>query len=349
MASPTIFGAFKPLPTATKTDLISYNLRGSIDGLAGDLAKAANRGKLPTTVATGLTDETAIKAAVLAWLETLVPANKRTPGDDWKSTFVREYRSTWITGAYPASQALAIELSSICNTNKGNATKYYNQTLLVDVDATSPFKAEYDAHVKRTWSGKEKIGWRGDDRTPDTIVGKNLDGTGFAPRKPIQVPIWRTDESKLDVDCDTTVCVAIDIRGCAFFPLSKPVADTWVYCVILSEGWNTYYLQNKVAAQKNLTPGTKDFNDKVWLFNERCVSQARATEIACAIKLERKIRDGSDPLTGVRFRLGEVRKYPCYQQLTASMLIKIENEIAPYAKWYPANPGKWLTYQGEVD
>ncbi len=349
MASPTIFGAFKPIPFATRKDLVSYNLRGSVDGLAGDLAKATNRAKLPGTVATGLTDEAAIKAAVLVWFESLIPVNKRTPGYEWKSTFVREFAARWITVPYPASTALAAELASLCSTNKSNAANYYDQTVLVDVAAASPFKTEYDTLVKRTWSGKEKIGWRGDDRTPDTIVGKNFDGTGFAPRKPIEVPIWRTDESKLDVDCDTTVCVAIDIRGCAFFPLSKPVSDTWVYCVILSEGWNTYYLQNKVATQKNLTPGTKEFNDKVWLFNERCVSQARATEIACAIKLERKIRDGKDPLSGVRFRLGEVRKYPAYQQLTASMLIKIENEITPYAKWYPANPGKWLTYQGEVD
>lgn len=289
------------------------------------------------------------KAAILVWLESLIPSAKRKPNDDWKSTFVREYTNRWITDKYPASTELAAELGSLCTTNRSNANNYYNQTVLVDVDATSPFKTEYDQHVKRAWTGKEKIGWRGDDRTPETIVGKNFDGTGFAPRKPIEVPIWRTDESKLDVDCDTTVCVAIDIRGCAFFPLSKPVTDTWVYCVILSEGWNTYYLQTKVAEQKGLTPGTKDFNDKVWLFNERCVSQARPTEIACAIKLERKIRDGKDPLTGVRFHLGEVRKYPAYEQLTASMLIKIQNDISPYAKWYPANPSKWLTYQGEVD
>jgi hypothetical protein len=352
MATNTIFGAFKPLTPQTRAGLIAYNLSGNVDGIAVSLSKeyislvpAAEVDKLKDTKNTNVLD----KAKVLVWLESLIPAAKRKPGDNWKAMFVKEFTRKWVTDKYPASANLAETLANLCTTNRSNAANYYDQTLMIDVDASSPFKNEYDTSVKRAWSGVEKIGWRGDDRTPETIVGANFNGTGFEPRKKTSAPIWRTDESKLDVDCDTTICVAVDIRGCAFFPLSKPVRNTWVYCVILSEGWNTHYLQQKVATQKNLSPGTKDFNDKVWLFNERCVSQAKPTEIACAVQLERDIRDGKDPLSGVRFRLGEVRRYPAFNMLTTPMLIKLQNDLAKYARMYPANPKKWLTYQGEVD
>jgi hypothetical protein len=346
MASPTtIFQAFKPLPRDTRTDLVNYNLRNSVDEMAGDLAgKPDIRRLLPATELAKLKD----KPAILAWLESLIPADKRKPNDDWKAVFVRNFTGKWVTNKYPTATELATEMGKTCVSNRGAANSYYDQTLLMDVDAASPFRSEYTTNVKRAWTGVDRVGWRGDDRKPETIVGSNCDGTGFAPRKRSEAPIWRTDESKLDVDTDTTVCVAVDIRGCAFFPLSKPVKNTWVYCILLGEGWNTYYLQTKIAADKKLTAGSKEFNNKVWLFNERCVSSAKPSEIACAIQLEREIRDGKDPLTGVRFRLGEVRRYDAFRSLNASLLIKIQNSIAKYANWYPAAP-KWLTYQGEVD
>lgn len=348
MAAPaTIFQAFKPLPQNVKNDLINYNLRGSVDGMAQALLTDAHfRGLLPPSELSKLGN----KQAILDWFKSLIPANQRQPNDDrndeWKVVFVRDFRRSWVTSRYPTCGDLGTAMASTCSTNRSNANSYYDTKRVMDVDPLGPFQHEYTTNVKRAWAGVERIAWRGDDRTPETIVGSNYNGTGFAPRKPSQVPIWRPEEDKLDVDTDTTVCVAVDIRGCAFFPLSKPVTDTWVYCVILSEGWNTYYLQTKVAQEKHLAAGSREFNEKVWMFNERCVSSARPTEIACAIQLERLIRDRKNPLTGVRFRLGEVRRYQAFRSLTASLLIKIQNSISPYADWYPVAP-RWLTYQGE--
>jgi hypothetical protein len=165
-------------------------------------------------------------------------------------------------------------------------------------------------------------------------------------------PIWRPQDAFKDVDLDTTVCVARDIRGCAFFPLSKPVKFSWAYCVLIREGWNTYYLQKKLAAEGNILPDTEAYNKTVWMFHEKCVSRIEPKDIVIAIQLERRIFDGKDPLSGIQFRLNTASGRTNFKTILSLEYEqkKVMNEtISQFAKgWYPARPNDWLTYQGVV-
>jgi len=340
-----LFDHFQPLDQGSRQTLIEYSKVACVNDVAQCLTKDEYKNKLPQADHANFRD----KDSALQWLRNLIP-NQANVAGDWKLYFVANYANTWITARYPGnSQAslLAREvLDQVRAARRLDTAGYYDEIRLITVDGTSPFKTEYDAHVKKQWAGIKQVGWRGDDRNPTMIMQ-----TGFSPKVSVNVPIWRPQDHNLDVDLDTTVCVARDIRGTAFFPLSKPVQYTWAYCVLIREGWNTYYLQKKLATEANLSRGDAGYSDKVWLFHEQCVNRVDPHDIVLAIQVERRIRDGRNPLSGIQFRLltnNGRKNFMTWPKLEQDQRKKIEDTVSQFGDgWYPA-AGQWLTYQGIV-
>jgi len=344
---PSIFDAFQPLDEASKLTLVNYNKCAAVDSLANALATDAQyKNKIPLPQRNAIRD----RATAQDWLKSLMPAVPAV--GDWRLEFVKNFAQKWVRDKYPGNAealALAVEMSQMLSTARGlkPTMDYYTQVRGITVDDTSQFKGDFDGHVKKNWSGVKRIGWRGDDRDPDTMM-KN----GFSPRVSTTTPIWRPQEAFKDVDLDTTVCVARDIRGSAFFPLSKPVKYTWAYCVLIREGWNTYYLQKKLAEENNIQPNTADYHKTVWMFHEKCVSRIEPKDIVIAIQLERRIFDGNDPLSGIQFRLNTTSgrtNFKTITQLEGAQRKVMDETISQFSKgWYPSKPNEWLTYGGVV-
>lgn len=343
---PGIFDAFKPLDALSVGNILDYNKRGAVDEMAQALAtKPDLTALLPDTLRSSLTNN---KAAVLQWLCDLIPAPANRTGD-WRLFFVRNFAQKWVKDKYPACADLAAAIARQVSVAKGlNANmSYYQENRNITVDASSPFKAEYDTHVAKRWQGVKRIGWRGDDRDPQVMFQ-----AGFSPRVSVSSPIWRPQENNKDVDLDTTVCVARDIRGSAFFPLSKPVTLTWAYCVLIKEGWNTYYLQKKLAEERNQQVDTPQYRKTVWMFHEKCVNRVEPEDIVMAVQLERQIYDNKSPLTGIRFRLNDCTgkiNGRVWSTLDTPQRHKVEDTVGEYlGTWYPSAAGQWLTYDGVV-
>lgn len=344
---PTIFDQFQPLDGNAKQTLVDYNKTGAVSEMAQALTKDEYRNLLPLADRGNLGN----RDAALNWLRDLIPTPANRTGA-WQLYFVKNYSPAWIKGRYPGNvQAaeLASKIGSQISTARGlkPTMDYYTQVRAITVPGGSQFKGEYDAHVKKNWAGVKQVGWRGDDRDPDLMMK-----SGFSPRVSVNVPVWRPQESFRDVDLDTTVCVARDVRGSAFFPLSKPVQLTWAYCVLIREGWNTYYLQKKLAAEKNLNRNDPAYNKTVWMFHEKCVNRVEPQDIVIAVQLERKIYDRVDPLSGIQFRLvtsSGRTNFRAVVNLEAEQKAKIEEILSEFSKtWYPSSSNKWLTYDGVV-
>lgn len=344
---PTIFDQFQPLNDGSKETLVNYNKNGAVNEMALALTRDEYKNLLPLADRVNLAN----RDAALEWLRNLIPLQANRAGE-WRLYFVKNYAQTWIKNRYPGN-AQAAELAAKVSGQVSNARglkptmAYYTDVRAITVPDGNQFKGEYDAHVKKNWAGVKQVGWRGDDRDPDLMMK-----SGFSPRISVNVPVWRPQESFRDVDLDTTVCVARDVRGSAFFPLSKPVQFTWAYCVLIREGWNTYYLQKKLAAEKNLNRDTPAYNKTVWMFHEKCVNRIEPKDIVIAVQLERKIFDGNDPLSGIQFRLisptGRTN-FRAVANLEAAQKLKIEEILSEFSKgWYPSGSNKWLTYDGVV-
>lgn len=344
---PNIFDAFQPLDDASKLTLVNYNKGGAIDSLANALATEAKyKDNIPMPDRATIRD----RATAQNWLRSLMPAVPAV--GDWRLAFVQNFVRRWITNKYPGNPqaaTLAADVANYVSTAKGlkPTMDYYTEVRGITVDDASPSKGEFDAHVKKNWAGIKRVGWRGDDRDPDSMMT-----AGFSPRVSTTTPIWRPQEAFKDVDLDTTVCVARDIRGSAFFPLSKPVKFSWAYCVLIREGWNTYYLQKKLAEDQNILPTTAAYNKTVWMFHEKCVSRIEPKDIVIAIQLERRIFDGNDPLSGIQFRLNTASgrtNFIAMSKLEPAQKKLMSETISQFAKgWYPAKSNEWLTYDGIV-
>jgi hypothetical protein len=339
-----IFDDFQPLDLGSKQIMVDYNKMGAVDGIAQALTTNEFKNMLPIADQANVRD----KAAALQWLRSLIPPQSNVVGD-WKLYFLTNFSAPWIKNKYPgdfqASRLAAAIFDKVKQARTLDTNPYFNEIQLVTVGDSSQYKAEYDAHVKKTWTGIKQIGWRGDDRVPTMIMY-----SGFSPKVSVNVPVWRPQDHNLDVDLDTTVCIARDIRGSAFFPLSKPVRFTWAYCVLMREGWNTYYLQKKLAAESNLSKGDAGYLKKVWLFHEKCVNRVEPADILLAIQVERRIFDGTSPLTGIQFRLlpntGRTN-FLAMDRLETDKKNRIQEIVSEYDKgWYPSSSNQWLTYDG---
>lgn len=343
----TIFSTFQPLTDGAKNTLVDYNKTGAVNEMAWALTKDEYKNLLPT----GDRGNLATTASALQWLCNLIPVPANRAGQ-WQLYFVKNWAPAWLKNKYPGNPQvveLANKISQQMSTARGlkPTMDYYTTVRGITVPDGDPFKAEFDAHVKKNWAGVKQVGWRGDDREPEVIMK-----SGFSPRVSINMPVWRPDPSQRDVDLDTTVCVARDIRGSAFFPLSKPVEFTWAYCVLIKEGWNTYYLQKQLAAEQNLTKNTPAYNKTVWMFHEKCVNRVEPKDIVIAVRLERKIFDRRDPLSGIQFRLisstGRTN-FRAVAGLDVAQKNKIESTISEFSsRWYPGSGNQWLTYDGVV-
>jgi hypothetical protein len=347
----SILQAFPAAPQQTKDDLRNRNKRKAIDVTAETI-----RERVPVPFAH-------TKEGALAWFKSLIPADKRralekfTAGEDWKVYFFDNYRTSWL----PALPDLALALSNLVSEKKTSLppSAYDNFQAITEEGLSWWQKREFRQHVYKHWNGIKRIAWRGDDRAPDKIMDEGC--MGFQPRVSSTVPLWRPADGKWDVDTDTTVCVARDIRGSAFFPLNDHT-NTYVYCVLVKEGWNTYYLQKKVAeADKELKKATKEkkkvtesqpYKDEVWMFHEKCAQHIAPEDVIAAFKIERQFhRTDLDPapLAGIRFRLGEYRQNDAaWASLDQEQRNSILSTLREYAgHWNPFCEGFWLTYYGE--
>ncbi len=345
---PSIFDSFQPLDQATKQILVNYNKSGGVNEMAWALAtKAEYKDLMPPALKATLSDS----AAALNWLCSLIPAPANRAGD-WKLFFVRNFMQRWVKDKYPGDPGmsdLAAKMGTQLNVAKGLKPEmdYYQEVRSIAVQPGAAQEGEFNTHVAKNWVGIKQIGWRGDDRDPDTMMKD-----GFSPRVSATAPIWRPQEAFKDVDLDTTVCVARDIRGSAFFPLSKPVTYSWAYCVLIKVGWNTYYLQKRLAEERGQAPNDPAYKKTVWMFHEKCVSRIAPQDIVFAVQLPRRIFDGVDPLSGVQFRLNSAAARTNFRALTsleAEQRKKMEETYSEFSRgWYPAAPNQWLTYDGVV-
>jgi hypothetical protein len=347
----SLFDSFGPLDPASAQAMVNYHKQRVVDSIANTIATDTKfRSKFPMTEQAGVSSHD----GALQWLRGLIPATAN-PGSNWKQYFLASYKSTWITGRYKGNEGmrdLALAISGQLGTARGLSPgmNYYQtvQSMAPAANAPQAVVDTFNRHVRKQWVGVKQIGWRGDDREPNVMMK-----AGFEPRVSTTTPVWRPQAGMEDVDLDTTVCVARDIRGCAFFPLSKPIPATWAYCVRIRVGWNTYYVQKELAREKGITDTTSAaYRKKVWLFHEKCVSKIEPADIILAIRLERKIHDGRSPLSGIKFTIKDGTgklNMDAFESLSLDQRHEVESVLSPYlGSWYPQAPNEWLTYDGVV-
>lgn len=347
----SIFDSFAPLDQASAQAMVDYHKQRVVDDIASTIATDMGfRSKFPATEQGGVSSFD----GALQWLRGLIPPTANA-GANWKQYFLANFKSAWITSRYVGNDGmggLALNISGQLGRARGMKPQmnYYQtvQSMAPAANAAQSVRDTYNRHIRKQWVGVKQIGWRGDDREPNVMMR-----AGFEPRVSTTTPVWRPQEGMEDVDLDTTVCVARDIRGCAFFPLSKPIPATWAYCVRIRVGWNTYYVQKELAREKGITDTTSAaYRKKVWLFHEKCVSKIEPEDILLAIRLERKIFDGRSPLSGIKFTIkdGTGRlNMDSFASLSPDQQHEVERVLSPYlGSWYPQAPNEWLTYDGVV-
>ena len=219
--------------------------------------------------------------------------------------------------------------------------------------------------------------WRGDDRGPDAVFE-----TGFTTKRERDKEvkggankiIWRSGGSTDDILPASAVCLAKDVRGSAFFPLTGAPAF-YMYAVGKTRAVNTFKAQQRAEQAET---GSHDFrqegrygydpeyseSDKasaVWQFQEYAAHRVRSDEILACFEVTRRTLvtpNGNDnvAIAGIQFKLKFVKHGPIYdvrrtnkalfKQLTA-LQEKAKSESAKYENYYP-DKQKFLSYMGIV-
>jgi hypothetical protein len=219
--------------------------------------------------------------------------------------------------------------------------------------------------------------WRGDDRGPDAVFE-----TGFTTKRERDKEvkggankiIWRSGGSTDDILPASAVCLAKDVRGSAFFPLTGAPAF-YMYAVGKTRAVNTFKAQQRADQAET---GSHDFrqegrygydpnyseSDKasaVWQFQEYAAHRVRSDEILACFEVTRRTlvpANGNDnvAIAGIQFKLEFVKDGPIYdvrrtnkalfKQLTA-LQEKAKSESAKYENYYP-DEQRFLSYMGIV-
>lgn len=232
--------------------------------------------------------------------------------------------------------------------------------------AKSPYEESYTT---------PKIFWRGDDRAPDAVFA-----TGFTTtneRNHVTLPgankiIWRDGGGLDDVLPASAVCLAKDIRGSAFFPLTG-AANFYIYAVAKLTVVSTFKAQQEVEQHATRTnkfrrperyqydPAYENGDDAsaVWQFKEHAAHRVESTEMLAAFRVERQTLippygDESVAIGGIRFRLSFDAAAPIpdafpkkKKQLQRKLINDAKSVAGQFAHYYPAD-NQFLSYMGTV-
>jgi hypothetical protein len=219
---------------------------------------------------------------------------------------------------------------------------------------------------------KAKLFWRGDDRSPSQVVS-----TGFTTKRERDkvnepgesVILWRSGNNQDDLDPDSAVCVAKDVRGAAFFPLDKDAK--YIYAIALYEVVNTHKMQQRqergetgTRARKperyRFDPTEEDSNQSpIWQFQEYAAHRITGTQILLGFEVEREFLVGESgignyhqkyPMAGIRFKLNfqwqsSVARSKRFRHVASQAMAAAKT----YANWYPSDPNQYISYFGFVE
>jgi hypothetical protein len=228
------------------------------------------------------------------------------------------------------------------------------------------YEEEYDA---------PELFWRGDTRPPAQVFATgfttNNERAGVVDKGANRI-IWRSGGDTDDILPASAVCMAKDIRGGSFFPLTG-ASTFYLYAVGKTRIVNTFKAQQDSEADAT---GSSEFRrderygydpeytdgdeaSAVWQFQEYAAHRVETTEIAAAFEVSRKTLvppgAGADvAIAGVQFRLkfhsngpiGTIKSKGLRKQMGA--VAKEAREVAAkYEDWYP-DEESFLSYMGIV-
>lgn len=210
----------------------------------------------------------------------------------------------------------------------------------------------YNEKVKKSWQGIKQLFWRADSRPPDEIFKVGFPARNVVGPKDQMVPVWRENMAELDIETGSGPCIARKLEGAAFFPLNSDKAS-WLYLILLKEGYNSYWMQKEKKRQLDVLGQKKEGGDSpVWLFNEKVTCFVNKDDVIFGLPLERIIRDGNDPKSGIKFRVINDKRKPNgiinAARPTPEQVKGYATEIGKFRHWYPSdiNGDTWLTYKG---
>lgn len=220
-----------------------------------------------------------------------------------------------------------------------------------------------------------QIFWRGDTRGPSEVFQ-----TGFTTsherqgtvKKGANRIIWRGGGELDDILPASAVCMAKDIRGGSFFPLTGE-QQFYLYAVGKTRVVNTFKAQKHAEAAQT---GEADFRREeryqydpdyqddesasaVWQFQEYAAHRVESNEILAAFKVFRRTlvpagAGASVAIAGVQFRLefdkfgpvGNIREKKLKKQMSA-LADQAKSMAAEYGEFYP-DQEQFLSYMGLV-
>ncbi|MCW2485167.1 hypothetical protein J5069_04565 [Candidatus Symbiopectobacterium sp. NZEC127] len=315
---------------------------------------------------------------------------------------VEEYKELIANYKHNLGGALVDEIQKECETRYVEAQEqHWYQTakyLGFDVEGIITEK-DFDISNSK-WSRtlvEDELFFHGTRRTPKETLG-SLDegtlGTGFVAedlrderaKKSLTVPPvkWRTTFD--DINLKSAVCLAKDVRGSAFFPLTGEVTDEqrrlddhkpiYLYAIRVKAGAqvvNTYGAQSSLEEfERTQEEGTVSDYDRLtydpgyeieegenadcrWQFQEHAVSEVTPDQIVGVWSVERtrfietNLEGGER--AGVRFRIHEESQFdPIVRPSVGSEKVakKAKEIVSQYQQFYPTNPQDYLSYMGIV-
>ncbi len=239
--------------------------------------------------------------------------------------------------------------------------------------------------------------FHGTHRTPEETLGRpdGPDGTGFVSAalrekraegsQEVPPVKWRTGFD--DIELASAVCLAKDVKGTAFFPLTgddttqeqrqlddeKPI---YLYAIRVPSGQqmvDTYGAQSSLEeyerSQEEERPSDQERlvydpgyeideganADCRWQFQEHAVTEVTPEQIVGVWRVERtrliETALGGGERAGVRFRIHEESQFhPLLKPTQGSEAVaaKAKEIVGQYQQFYPTNEAHYLSYMGII-
>ncbi len=208
--------------------------------------------------------------------------------------------------------------------------------------------------------------WRGDDRTYGQVLKTGFSSKNERDNLSLEgdnIIKWRTGNNQDDIDPDSGVCVAADVRGAAFFPLDKKAK--YIYAVGLSSAISTYAIQKDVEKHDvgignerserypyDPMENLSEQQSAIWQYQEHVAHRILAQEILACYEIERKefLHDeGETTLSGIRFKLSHIWNNNQLPKQFSGAIAKADHVAGIYADWFPQKPTQFLSYYGIIE
>lgn len=208
--------------------------------------------------------------------------------------------------------------------------------------------------------------WRGDDRSYRQVRKTGFNSKNERDNLSLEgsnVIKWRTGNNQDDIDPDSGVCVAADVRGAAFFPLDKEAK--YIYAVGLSSAINTYAIQKDVEKHDvgidDESPERYPYDpiedqsedqSAIWQYQEYVAHRVTAQEVLACYEIVREdfLQDtGEKTLAGMRFKLSHVWTNNQLPKKFSDAIAKADHVAKAYANFFPEKPTQYLSYYGIIE